>query len=300
MVARREIGESQILPRELFELSLTRLALMPVDESNGPVLPAFGLPLQSHQRIASIAEQPLWPLLVQCRNRLLHRIDLGDESAEIKALTLGFVVAGPDHVERPRPAVFEPHRHQHTGRIRRGKGISLAVMWLDQRVGCAGSKKLGDQPFGVMAFGKADRGRYMAKRFVLLEQPWALEVPPFDAVEEIVEAGIGEREDRALRRSQSFGAEDYVRRGRFGRIDQTTPDRGGHLIGGVAAEPAEPETDIVAHQLLKIAEDLALLRRPVVELGEIPPYRLTPGIGGIDGAGRDHIALGIAGKPVRM
>src|ERR1700758_1500594 len=246
MMARREIGEREILPRELFERRLARLALMPVDENKGPILPAFGLPLQRHQRIASIAQQPLRALLVQGRNGLLDRIDLGDEPTEVKAFRLGLVVARRDDVERPRPAVFEPHRHQHTGRIRRGKGISLAVMWLDQRVRCAGSKKLGDQPYGVMAFGKTDRGRYMAIRFVLLEQPWALEVPPFDAVEEIIEAGIGERENRALRRSQSFGAEDYVRRGRFGRFDQTTPDLGGPLVGGVAADPAEPKTDIVA------------------------------------------------------
>ncbi len=42
------------------------------------------------------------------------------------------------------------------------------------------------------------------------------------------------------------------------------------------------------------------MRRPVVEFGEISPYSLTPGIGGIDGTGRDDIALDIAGEPLRM
>src|SRR5215471_13583865 len=144
-----------------------------------------------------------------------------------------------------------------------------------------------------MAFGKPDRRGDVAKGLVLLDQPRALEVPPFDAVEEIVEAGIGERENRIFWRPKGFGAEDDVRRGRFGRIDQTMPDLRGHLVGGVAAKPAESETDIVAHEFLKIVEYLALLRRPVIELGEIPPYGLTPGIGRIDRAGRDHIPLGV-------
>jgi hypothetical protein len=56
----------------------------------------------------------------------------------------------------------------------------------------------------------------------------------------------------------------------------------------------------VAHELLKIVEDLALLRGSVVEFGEISPDSLTPGIGGIDGPGRDNIAINIASEPVRM
>jgi len=151
-----------------------------------------------------------------------------------------------------------------------------------------------------MALGKADRRCDVAKSFVLVEQPWALEVPPFDAVEKIVEAGICKRENCPFWRPQSFGTEDYVPGARFGHIDQTMPDLGRYLVGSIAAEPAEPESDIVAHELLKIAEDLALLGWSVVELGEISPYSLTPGIGGIDGAGRDHIALNIAGEPVRV
>ena len=282
------------------KLHLAWLALMPVDENQGPLLSALGLPLQNHQRVILAGQHPLRALLVQRRNRLLHRVDLGDVSAEIEAFALGLVVAGRDHIKCPRPAILEPHRHQHTRRIRRGEGISLAVMRLDQRVRNSGSEQFGHQPFGVMAFGKADRRRYVAKSFVLVEQPWALKVPPFDAVEEIVEAGIGERENCPFRRAQSFGTEDYVRRRRFRHIDQTTPDLSGHLVGGVAAEAAEPESDIVAHEPLKIAEDLALLRGSVVQFGEISPYSLTPGIGGIDGTGRDDIALNIAGEPVRV
>ena len=64
-------------------------------------------------------------------------------------------------------------------------------MWLDRRFGDSGRKEFGREPFGVVAFREADRRRYVAKSFVLLEQPWALEVPPFDAVVEVVETGLG-------------------------------------------------------------------------------------------------------------
>src|SRR6516165_4684230 len=151
-----------------------------------------------------------------------------------------------------------------------------------------------------MAFGKADRRRYMAKSFVLLEQPRALEVPPFDTVEEIVEAGIGKGQNCPVRRPQSLGAEGYVPRPRFGRIDQTTPDLGRHLVRGIAPEATELERNIVAHKQLKIIQDLALLRGSVVEFCKITPLSLAPGISRIDGTGRYELSLCIPGKPVRV
>ena len=83
------------------ECRLARLVLMPVDEDKGPLFPALGLPLQHHQWVVPVAQQPLRAFLVQCRYRLLHRVDLGDEGAEIKAFGLGLVCAGGDHIEGP-------------------------------------------------------------------------------------------------------------------------------------------------------------------------------------------------------
>ena len=82
------------------EYRFARFVLMPVDEDEGPLLAALGLSLQHHQRVVPVAQQSLRALLIQRRYRLLHRVDLGDEAAEIEAFGLGLVCAGGDHVER--------------------------------------------------------------------------------------------------------------------------------------------------------------------------------------------------------
>src|SRR5262249_41970611 len=147
---------------------------------------------------------------------------------------------------------------------------------------------------GVMALGKADRRCYAAKVLVLLEQPRALEIPPFDAVEKIVEPGIGKGQDGLSRRAEVLSAEDHVGRSSFGLADQLAPDFGGHLVGRTAAKAAETERDIVAHQLLKIGQDLTLLRRPVIELGEIAPDGPLAGVSGVGGIRRNDVASGVA------
>src|SRR5205085_5538133 len=108
----------------------------------------------------------------------------------------------------------------------RGKGVSLSIARLDLGFRNSGSAQLTNQPVGIMALRKADRRRDMAKIFVLFQQPWTFEIPPLDAVEEIIEAGAAEREDRFFRRSEVFGAEHHVGIGGLGIADQAAPDLG--------------------------------------------------------------------------
>ena len=53
------------------------------------------------------------------------------------------------------------------------------------------------------------------------------------------------------------------------------------------------------HQFLEIGDDLVALRRPVVELGKIAPHRLPLGIVRVGGKGRHHLAVRVAGEPLR-
>jgi hypothetical protein len=52
--------------------------------------------------------------------------------------------------------------------------------------------------------------------------------------------------------------------------------------------------------LLEIVQNLVLLRRPVIEFGQISPYGLAGGIRGISGRRRDEFAAPITSKPARM
>ena len=218
--------------------------------------------------------------------------------AEIKALGLWVLVGIGDDIEPPRPAVFETHRHHHTGRVSRGKGVSLAIARLDLGFRNSGSAELIDQPVGVVALRKPDRRRDVAKVFVLFQQPGAFEIPPLHAVEEIIETGAVERKDRFLRRAEVFGAEHHLGIGFLRVADQAAPDFGRHLIGRVATKTAKAQTDVMPHQLLEIAKDLTPLRGPIIEFGEIAPYRLLRGVGRIGREGRNDIAARITGEPV--
>src|ERR1700730_4823345 len=123
----------------------------------------------------------------------------------------------------------------------------------------------------------------MAKLLVLLKQPGALEIPPLDAVEEIIEPGAGKGENGLFGGAEILGTKYYLGISPLGVADQTAPDLGGYLVGGIAADPAKPQSHVMAHQLLKIGEDLALLWGAVVELGEIAPHGLPARVGGVGG-----------------
>ncbi len=51
--------------------------------------------------------------------------------------------------------------------------------------------RFGTKPLGIVAFGKADRGNAFPGKVVLLHQPGAAVIPPFRAVEYVVETGLG-------------------------------------------------------------------------------------------------------------
>src|SRR5206468_1603944 len=112
-----------------------------------------------------------------------------------------------------------------------------------------GRDQLGHQPLGVMALGEPNRRSDLAELLVLLQEPRALEIPPFDAVEKIIEAGIRERSYLPDLRAQRLGQEQRVGSDRFGGDDQPAPHFRRDLIGGVAAEAAETEPDVMANQL---------------------------------------------------
>ena len=171
-------------------------------------------------------------------------------------------------------------------------------MRLDLAIWEAGGHQFCDEPLGVMALREPDRRRDMAEAVILVEQPRALEIPPFDAVEQIVEPGRGERLDLIQRGPEIFGEEQDLGVDRFGGADQPAPHLGRHLVRGVAAEAAETEPGVMAHERLEIGDNLVPLRRPVVELGEIAPNGFAFGIVRVDGEGGAHRAIPVAGEPV--
>ncbi len=289
--ARRRVGLRRV------GLQLARPVAVAVDEDPRAVFAALGAPLEDDQIGVAAGQQALRPLLVQCRDRELHRIDLGDEQAQIEALGLGRLLAARHHRQSPPPSVFEPHRHQYAGRIRRRKGVSLAITWLDLAVGDARGAQLGRQPRGVVALGKADRRCDVAKRLVLVEQPRAFEVPPFDAVVEIVKTGIGQRQHRFFRGTHGFGAKQRVGVRGLGGVDQGAPGRGRDLVGRVATKSAKAEPQVVPHDLLEIGDDLGPPRAAVIEFGEIAPHRLAPRVGRVGRERRQDLALCVMRKP---
>jgi hypothetical protein len=63
---------------------------------------------------------------------------------------------------------------------------------------------LGRNACGIVALGKGDRRRNVAKLFVLIQEPVRSKVPPFGAVEEIIESRGTKLRDLLGRGAQSF------------------------------------------------------------------------------------------------
>ena len=151
------------------------------------------------QRVVGRRQAALRPLLVERRDRRLHAVDRGDKRLQVEARRLLLVLVAVRHDrDAPGPAELESHRHHDAGRERGRQRIGLAVARLDLVLRKPGRQQFGDQPLGVVAFRKRDRRGDMAEFLVLFEQPRALEIPPFQAVEQIVEAGLGERQHLLL------------------------------------------------------------------------------------------------------
>ena len=102
--------------------------------------------------------------------------------------------------------------------------------------------RLAEQPFGVVAFRKTDGGRDLACQLVLLQQPWAGEIPPFGAVEYEIEPGRGGLLGLFRRAAQCFRDKQGIRMGAFDTLDQAAPEMLWNLIGGIAAKAGEPES----------------------------------------------------------
>ena len=195
------------------EHDLARLALLRVDQNQGALGAALALPQQREQRVVGRLRRRCGPSSLSAGTAAFMPVDRGDVTRcrSKRGGSGSSVVAVRHHRDAPRPAVLEAHRHHHAGRERGGEGIGLAVARLDLALRKPGRQQLGDQPLGVVAFRKGDRRRDMAVFLVLVEQPRALEIPPFEAVEQIVEAGIGERQHLLLARPEVLGAEHDIR-----------------------------------------------------------------------------------------
>ena len=183
------------------------VVVLRIDQRQGALDAGFALPQQHNDRIVRPRQQPLRPLFVERRDRPFQPIDAGDKGAEVKARRLRRLRILRHDRDAPRPAIFEAHRHHDAGREGCRKGIGLPVMRLDLAIWEAGGHQFCDEPLGVMALREPDRRRDMAEAVILVEQPRALEIPPLDAVEQIVEPGCGERLDLIQRGAEIFGEE---------------------------------------------------------------------------------------------
>ncbi len=159
------------------------------------------------------------------------------------------------------PAELESHRHHHAGGKAGGEGIGLGIAPHDRaaRDDALGRKLLGE-PLGVVTFGERDRRRDAAEGVVLRDEPRALEVPPFHAVEEIVEARAIERRHVFGGRAKRLGAEEGLGIDRARRRDDAAPDARRHLVGRIAAEAAEAQRGIMTGDRAEIIDGLSRRR----------------------------------------
>ncbi len=136
-----------------------------------------------------------------------------------------------------------------------------------------------------MAFRKADRGGGLAQKIVLLDEPVVVEIPPFRAVEHVIEAGAGCVS--GLVRSASEGLSDKTRLWMtpFDCGDQPPPESVGHLVGGVATEPFHAQSQqMFDHGQAVLVQTFRIAGVRMVELREITPddlliVVLAPSIG---------------------
>ena len=182
-----------------------------------------------------------------------------------------------------------------------GEQIGLPVTPLDIiDGGDAFGGEIGGEPRGVVGFRERDRARDRAKLLVLLEQPALPEVPPFGAVEQVVEARrtqslhLLQHAAQVLRREYGVGADLAT------GPDQLPPDHLRYLVGGVAAKPADAEADVMLDHLGEVFDQLrALGAIAVIDFGEIGPHRFFVGVG-IDREGRPQGPVRLALEPFGM
>src|ERR1043166_683347 len=94
-----------------------------------------------------------------------------------------------------------------------------------------------------MTFGETDRARRAAHQFVLLDEPATVEVPPFGAIEDEVESGLGSVPGLIGGAAEGFGREAGSRMARFHVVNQTLPELARDLICSIAAETIEPKVN---------------------------------------------------------
>ncbi len=258
---------------------------------------------QADHRAVGCRDLGLRTFDIERRAGRAHGVDRGHEAGEIQPRPVGLPgpVAGParDHVHARPAAVLVAHRHQDAGREGRGEQVAEPVMPLE--LGGLRIAELDREALGVVVLGEGDGRRDPAVKRILLEQPGGPEIPPFGAVEQIVEAGTPKRQDLVRGAAEGLGEEPAVRVGGLGRRDQGLPDLGRHLVGGIAAEALEAELQVVAHELHPAGgQRRPVARVVVVDLGEVAPDRVFARVDRIEGPRRAQLAVRLALEPLRV
>ena len=110
-----------------------------------------------------------------------------------------------------------------------GKGITALL-------NLSVSGRYARQSLGVVRLGKTDRRRDALVGGMLVKRPALVIIPPFDRVEEIIEAAVPERLDLVEPAAEGFGIEDATIVPVFRAFDEPFPERDRHLVCGVAPE----------------------------------------------------------------
>ena len=134
----------------------------------------------------------------------------------------------------------------------------------------------------------------------MFERPWRLQVPPGEGIEQVVEAGARRSLGLLEGAAQGLGGEQAIGLQRLGGADERAPDIRRHLVGGVAAEPADAE---ILHPIDVAGPEpgqlLARTGRMIVQLGEVAPDRADRRIVRVDGGRALDVAGLVAQEQIR-
>ena len=256
---------------------------------------------QAHDTGVGRRDPPLRAGQVQDRRLGLDAMRRRDEVPQVDPRRPGLpfpaLGRGRDRIERLETAELEAHRHhrpaaepercQIAGTVERGDRLGL------------GDARFDREPRRVVVLREGDRGRYTAQLVVLVEEPALVEVPPFAAVEDQIEAAAGEHPRPLERAAQRCGQEDGVGVLLVQPCQELAPERRRHLVGGAAAETRYAGRQPVARQINEVGE-LVLAVGWLVEdeLRQVLHVARPTRIVGVGENRRGELPAGTAAEPV--
>ena len=257
---------------------------------------------QAHDTGVGRRDPPLRAGQVQDRRLGLDAMRRRDEVPQVDPRRPGLAFPalgrGRDRIERLETAELEAHRHhrpatepercQIAGTVERGDRLGL------------GDARFNREPRRVVVLREGDRGRYAAQLVVLVEEPALVEVPPFAAVEDQIEAAAGEHPRPLERTAQRCGQEDGVWVVLVQPCQKLAPERRRHLVGGAAAETRYAGRQPMARQIDEVGE-LVLAVGWLVEdeLRQVLHVTRPTWIVGVGENWRGELPAGTAAEPVR-